>query len=216
MAYTVNHFYKKVLELTDKMGSDFYPLPYVMNRLETATYDFIGETVKFVENTQEIRDDLLSLYKPFKLPVITDPNDSDYSSIALPSDYLHLMSASVMDADVTVRDTRLIRHGQEEVFLQDPDTRPTAEYPLLSSYDHYIRIYSPGSPEFIAGFYIKKPIFGKFSVHDDADTEIAVNLPEQSIEKIIKTVVNEIFVATGDPRAQAQYVNKESYRKRSK
>ena len=33
MAYTVEHFYKKVLEGADKMGSDFYTLEYVMNRL---------------------------------------------------------------------------------------------------------------------------------------------------------------------------------------
>lgn len=216
MAYTVNHLYKKVLELTDKMGSDFFSIEYVMNRLETAAYDFIGETVKFIENTQEIRDDLLPLYKPFKIEVIVDPNDSDYASIALPKDYLHLMSARVMNSDVAVRETTLIRHGQDEVYLQDPDTKPTAEYPLLSAYDTYIRIYSPGNPEYITGFYIKKPTFGKYSVHDDLDSEIAIDLPDQSLEKVIKTIVNEIFVATGDPRAQAQYSNKETYRKRSK
>lgn len=216
MAYTVDHLYKKVLENSDKMGSDFFTLEYVMNKLETATYDFIGETVKFIENTQEIRDDLLSLYKPFKLPVVTDPNNAEFGAMALPEDYLHLMSARVMDKDIKVRETTLIRHGQDEIFLQDPDTKPTAVYPLLSAYDSYIRVYSPGSPEFITGFYVKKPIFGAYSIHDDTEIEIAVNLPDASTEKIIKTIVNEIFIAVGDPRAQMQYANKETYRKRSK
>ena len=66
MAYTVKHLYTKVLEGTDKLGFDLIPLSVVMNRLETATLDFIGETVKFIENNQEIRDDLRTLYKPYK------------------------------------------------------------------------------------------------------------------------------------------------------
>lgn len=215
MAYTVEYLYKKVLEDTDKMGSDFFPLDYVMKKLRTATYDFIGETVKFVENTQEIRDDLLALYKPFKIPLIKDPEE-DFYLASLPQDYLHLMSVKVKDAEVEVRETNLIRHGQEEILMMDPDTRPHAEYPLVSSYETYLRVYSPGSPTHVMGFYICKPTFGDYGVHDDIETEIAVNLPDNSTEKIIKTIVNDIFIAVGDGRAQAQYVNKESYRKRSK
>lgn len=216
MAYTVNHLYKKVLEATDKMGSDFFTLEYVMNRLETATYDFIGETIKFVENTQEIRDDLLSLYKPFMLPVVADPLNDGSFLMALPDDYLHLMSARGVDADVSVRETTLIRHGQDEIYLNDPDTKPTVKYPLVFAYDTYLKLYSPGNPTHIQGFYIKKPTFGAYSVHDDLDVEIAINLPDNSTEKIIKQIVNDIFVAIGDDRAQMQYTNKETYRKRSK
>jgi len=216
MAYTVEHLYKKVLEATDKMGSDFFPLPYVMNRLETSTYDFIGETVKFIENTQEIRDDLLALYKPFKIPIIPDPDNDEYYLASLPQDYLHLMSVKVKDAEVEVRETNLIRHGQEEILLIDPDTRPHSEYPIVSSYETHLRIYTPGTPTFVVGFYVAKPTFGVFGVHDDIETEIAVNLPDNSTEKIIKSIVNDIFVATADPRAQIQYANKETFRKRSK
>jgi len=216
MSYTVDHLYKKVLEQSDKMGSDFFTLEYVMNRLETATYDFIGETVKFLENTQEIRDDLLPLYKPYKLPVVLlDAAEGSYL-MALPDDYMHLMSARGVDAVVNVRETTLIRHGQDEIFLQDPDTRPYPEYPLVFAYDTFLKLYSPGAPTHVQGFYIKKPTFGLYSVHDDIETEIAVNLPDHSTEKIVKQIVNDIFVATGDERAQIQYVNKETYRKRSK
>ena len=216
MAYTIDHLYDKVLEASDKMGSDFFTLDYVMNRLQTASYDFIGETVKFLENTQEIRDDLLSLYKPFLLPVVEDPSEPGTYLMALPDDYLHLMTVRGIDANVEVRETTLIRHGQDEIFLQDPDTRPLAEYPLISAYDTYLKLHSPGTPTHIRGYYIKKPIFGAYSVHDDTETEIAVNLPDHSTEKIIKQIVNDIFIAVGDPRAQMQYTNKETYRKRSK
>lgn len=215
MAYTVEHVYKKILEGTDKMGSDFYTLPYVMNRIETATYDFIGETVKFIENTQEIRDDIRTLYKPFKIAVVEDPNDSSYQSIALPTDYLHLMSAKVIDQDVQVRDTRVIRHGQEEIFQSDPDTRATAKYPTIVSYDDIFRIITTGNAIFVEGFYVKKPTFGTNDVNNgDIENEISVNLPDNSTDKIIKTVINDIFGSTGDPRFQVQLQIKESYRKR--
>jgi hypothetical protein len=216
MAYTVDHFYKKVLETSDKMGSDFFSLEYVMNRLETATFDFIGETVKFIENTQEIRDDLLPLYKPFLLPLIENVTEPGSYLMALPSDYLHLMTARGIDANVDVRKTTIIRHGQDEIYLHDPDTKPTAEYPLLLAHDTYLKLYSPGAPTSIRGYYIKKPTFGDYSVHDNIETEIAVNLPDASTEKILKQIVNDIFIAVGDPRAQMQYTNKETYRKRSK
>lgn len=216
MSYTVDHLYKKVLEATDKIGSDFFTLEYVMNRLETATYDFIGETVKFIENTQEIRDDLLPLYKPFSINVVPDVNTPNAYLMALPSDYQHLMTAQVVDMNVEVRKTTIIRHGQDEVFLHDPDTKPSAEYPLISAYETYLKVYSPGAPISVRGYYVKKPTFGAYSVHDDIETEIAVDLPDHSTEKIIKQIVNDIFVATGDGRFEMQYMNKETFRKRSK
>lgn len=214
MAYTVNHLYKKVLEGADKMGSDFFTAEYVMNRLETATFDFIGETVKYIENTQEIRDDIRTLYEPFKIATISDPNDNEYMSIALPKNYQHMMEAKVLDANVHVRKTRTIRHGQEEIFETDPDTKATAEYPTIVMYQDIARILSDGTPTFVYGFYVMKPTFGKYGVHDDLDSEIAVNLPDQGTDKIIKIIINDIFIATGDPRAQAQYLSANTFRKR--
>lgn len=215
MAYTVNHLYKKVLEGTDKMGSDFYTVPYIMNRLEASTYDFIGETVKYIENTQEIRDDIRTLYKPFKYAVIEDENDSTYKAVSLPEEYLHLMSAKVIDSEVAVRETRIIRHGQEDILETDPDTKATAVYPTLVQYDNVLRIISPGSPTHVTGFFVKKPTFGPSDIHlDDLENEIAVNLPDNAVDKIIKNIINDIFTSTGDERAQGQFQIKETYRKR--
>lgn len=214
MAYTVNHLYKKVLEGTDKLGVDLFTIPYVMNRLQTATYDFIGKTVKYIENTQEIRDDLRTLYKPFKIAIIADPENLGFKVITLPTDYLHLMSVKVIEPGVEVRETTLIRNGQDEIYMVDPDTKPTAKYPIVSVYSDYIRIYSPGNPTHLSGYYVKKPVFGNFSVHDDLDSEIAVNLPDQTVEQIIKNIVNDIFVATADPRAEVQFRSRETFRER--
>jgi hypothetical protein len=214
MAYTVDHLYKKVLEGTDKMGSDFFTLPYVMNRLETATNDFIGKTVKYLENTREISDDLMPLYKPYNFPVVVDPNDGDYKVVILPPDYMHLISADVIDEDVTVRETKLYRLGQVSINKRNPNTKPTAEYPTLSTYDTYIRVDSPGTPTFVKGFYLKKPIFGAHGIHDDTDTEIAVDLPETSVDKIIKLIITQIFVSTGDERAPSEFQQAKDFRKR--
>jgi len=214
MAYTISHLYKKVLEGSDKMGGDFYTVPYVMNRLETATYDFIGETVKYIENTQEIRDDIETLYEPLNKVLIQDPNDPASMSVALPNNYLHLMSAKVIDPTTVVRMTRLIRHGQEEIFEQDPNTMPSADYPSVVIYSNLLKILSPGSPTKIVGMYVRKPNFGNYTPEDDIETEIAVDLPDNATEKIIKTIINDIFIAVGDPRAQGQFISTEAYRKR--
>ena len=217
MAYTVNHLYKKVMEGVDKMGSDFFDYEYVMNKLETATYDFIGETIKFIENTQEIRDDIRTLYEPFKIAVIEDPFNTAFKAIAVPSNYQHLMEAQVLDAIVPVRKTRIIRHGQEEIYETNPNTRATAQYPTLVLYQDTIRILTDGDPTFVQGFYVKKPTFGAYGVHDDKETEIAVNLPDQATDKIIKTIINDIFVSVDDPRATRQFEQQQqAYRKRGK
>jgi hypothetical protein len=214
MAYTVDYLYKKVLDGTDKIGSDFFTIPYVMSKLEAATYGFIGETIKYVENTQEIRDDLSTLYKPFKLPVVQDSENPDFKVVATPKDYVHLLTAKVVDADVQVRETTLIRNGQDEIYTIDPDTKPSAEYPLLSVYANYFKILSPGNPTHLQGAYIKKPTFGKFGPQDDIETEIAVDLPDNSTEKVIKILIKDIFVSTADPRAELGFKNEETYRHR--
>jgi hypothetical protein len=215
MAYTVQHLYEKVLEGTDKMGSDFYTVDYVMNRLEAAVYDFIGETVKYIENTQEIRDDIRTLYKPYKFPVIPDPTSSGKFLASLPSDYQHLMSGKVLDKNVKTRKTRLLRHGQLDIFETNPNTKATAEYPTIVIYDNYIQIVSTGNPEYVEGYYVKKPTFGNHDIHhDDLDVEIAVDLPEHAVDKIIKTIIRDIFTAIGDPRVQIQSAVVEDYRNR--
>lgn len=214
MAYTVEKLYEKVIEGTDKMGSDFFTIPYIMNRLETATNDFIGKTVKFIENTREISDDLMPLYKPYNFPVVIDPNDSEYKVAVLPPDYMHLMSSDVIDENITVRETKLLRHGQTSINRRNPNTKPTAEYPILTTYDTYIRVESPGTPTFVKGFYLKKPIFGKHGINDDISKEIAVDLPETSVDKIIKLIITDIFVATGDERAPLEFQQAKDFRKR--
>lgn len=219
--YTVQYLYDRILSGIDKEGSDLITLEDVMRRVKDATYDFIGETVKYIENTQEIRDDIRTLYKPFRWPLIelpevadvVDPPPARYG-YSLPDDYQHLMSAMVEDENVTVRDTRIIRHGQLEIYQSNPNKKPAAEYPLLVLYSNYIEVFSPGSPKDLVGFYLVKPTIWTYNENANLDTVIAVNLPDHSVEKIIRDVINDIFISTGDPRAQGQFQTKEQYRKR--
>ena len=226
MAYTVSHLYDKVSIGVDKIGSDLITLKDVMNRVEAAAFDFVGESVKYIENTQEIRDDIRTLYKPFSFNVIElptiDPQETFYG-VSLPHDYMHLQSYRVIkDANAKttdtpgkrVRDTRLVRHGQEEIYFSDPNKVPTSDYPLLVLYQDYIRVYSEETAIKINGFYIKKPTIWAYNLEDNTDEVIAVDLPEHSTDKIIKDIINDIFITIGDPRGQIQYQAKEQYRKR--
>jgi hypothetical protein len=216
MAYTVSHLYNKVLDGVDKIGSDLYTLEYVIDRLEAAAYDFIGETVKYIENTQEIRDDIRTLYKPFNLDFVYvhDTPGTSIWGVVLPTDYQHLMSAVVIDEETSVRDTRLLRHGQLEIQQMDPNTKATAEYPILVLYNNWIKVYSPGKPIRVNGMYVSKPDIWNYNETDDTDVQIAINLPDHTVDKLIKDVINDIFVSSGDPRGQVQFQVKEQYRKR--
>lgn len=196
----------------DKLGSDLFSLEYVLNRLEANTYDFIGETVKYIENNQEIRDDIRPLIKPLN-ETLNALVAGEYVA-TLPSDYLHLASVRVVDDNVTVRDTRVLRHGQVEIYESNPNKKSAPEYPIVLMYENFIKVLSPGSPSSVVGFYVRKPNFYVYNEDDDFDTEIAIDLPDNVVDKIIKDIINDIFVATADPRANVQYQTKEQYRKR--
>lgn len=224
MAYTVEFAYNKILDSIDKIGSDLITLENVMGRFSVATYDFIGESVKFIDNTQEIHDDIRTLYVPFTFPIVDiasgnpnqDPIDSyGIRGIAWPSNYMHLASARVVGGTTPVRDTRIVRAGQEEPYLINPNRKPTAEYPMLVRYDSYLKYYSPDNENrSIQGWYIKKPTIWQYNETDDLDSVTIVDLPDHSVEKIMQTVASAILVTLGDPRSPIQIPERENYRQR--
>lgn len=204
MAYTINYFYTKFLGKIDKEGSDFYSLPEVMEALETATNDFIEEVLRYDENVQILKDYLLPLYTPYSLPLVANPSNTKEMLATLPTNYRNLRTAHVPGSRIT----KIIQKGEYDINEANPNKVATPEYPAVVQYQNYIAVYGPTSGT-VQGFYLQKPTYG--DMDGNLDNEIAVNLPDESVEKIMLLMTNIIHGKEGDQRYQISFNQEKSY-----
>ena len=61
MPYTVSEAYTRVLTEADKMGSDYFSLPQVLDVLQKEVYDFVEDQTKDIEKTQTVTEDIRPL-----------------------------------------------------------------------------------------------------------------------------------------------------------
>lgn len=211
MNYTLSEVHYKLKQLSDKMGSDYFVLPVFLNFFETATYDFVGERLKIIEKTQEVTDDIRNLIIPKDIVVIEDPNTNGKYIASLPTDYHRLVAYDVLYANgERCRRADLLKHAQYSVYKLDPNRAPSKQYPLILQFDSIFQIDAGiAIPETFRITYCKKPTF---ATTGEPGKRI-VNLPDDSIEKILKITVTNLFNKTGDERTQSSYQLQESYRK---
>ena len=209
--YTIAYLYNRFLDKIDKAGSDIYSVDQFMEILESATYNFLGETIKYNENTQQLRDKLLPLYSDYKITIAENPANAEEMIGTLMDDYFHVESCNVFGSAVTIRNTQLIRKGELDIRRHNPDKKPTEEYPKVIQYKDYFAVYGNTTGTHLTGFYIKKPTFGDTS--NNIITEIAVNLPDQSIQKILLFMVNETYQQQADPRYQLSINEEQAFEK---
>lgn len=212
MAYTIKYTYEKYLDEMDKIGSDFLTIPYMMKKIISSTYDFIGKTIKYIENTEEISEDIRPLYKPFSLNTVK--LEEKKWGIVYPDDFMYLLRANVIDQNVVVRKTNVIRNSQLDIYLRNPHTRPTAHYPIVVRNSDILTIISDGNPIKLDGVYVKKPIFGNYAEGIDIDKEIIVNLPDIAVEKILQLAVKSTYKSLNDERYDAQNRETDDFRTR--
>ncbi len=215
MDYKLSEVDRKLKQFTDKMGSDYFPLPVLLNYFHTCTLDFVAERVKEIEKTQEVVDDIRPLITNGKLPIAKDPNDATRWIAALPLKYFRLVSYDVLyDDNTRCRRADLLRHGEYSAAVLNPNKRPTKHYPIILQENNLFQIDSGTGniPEFLKITYCKKPSFATV-----ANKEVrVVNLPDEAIEKIMLSVVTRLFNSTGDQRTQSNYQLQEAFRKFSK
>lgn len=212
----------KIKRFADKQGSDYFPMPVLLDYFKTATIDFVSEKLKNVEKTQQVVDDIRPLIVPGKLNIIKDPNDNSRFIAALPLNYFKILSYDILYSDQTrCRRADLIRHGEYKTNYNNPNRTPTKYYPVITQENNLFQIdigkeiIADGVtvvPEFMKIMYCKIPNFATVS-----NTNIRiVNLPDESIEKIILSTVTRLFNSTGDQRTQSNYQLQEAFRKFSK
>jgi len=216
MEYKLSEVDFKIKTFADKQGSDYFPLPIILNYFRTATLDFVGEKVKIIEKTQEVVDDIRPLIVPTKLNIIKDPNDNSRYISGLPVNYFRVLSYDIIYDDGTrCRRADVLRQGEYKIAHNNPNRTPTKLYPLITQESNLYQIdigENDVVPQYMKLIYCKQPNFATVS-----NTNVrAVNLPDEAIEKIILSTVTRLFNSTGDQRSQSNYQLQEAFRKFNK
>ena len=218
--YTVSEVKNKINQFADKLGSDYFTLPVLLNKFETSAWDFIGEKLKLIETTQTITDDIRPLIVTRNLAVLAESGvDTAPTGVVIPARYLSAEPSDyhrTVAYDVYYNDgTKALRadkiaQSEYRVALRNPNKSANKQYPLILQEASQFQI---DCGEAIASTfrltYCKKPTFGTTSTPDGR----IINLPDDAIEKILLDVVTSLFVNTGDERSKSSYEVEESFRK---
>jgi hypothetical protein len=183
MKYTIEYCDVLMDQELDKLGSDLVTLPLKLMQFRKATYDFIRETVKYIEITQEVSDDLKSLLRYTTLPMVAngtpgqwqvlDPNDYHRLITAEPfyapnpNQNQNLQNKSSIPANTFLKKyktIRIIKLGQEVAYNRDQFKKPTHEYPTVQRLSGKV-LFDFGSDDGTLYknariSYVKEPNFG--------------------------------------------------------
>lgn len=220
LAYTIEECDKYLDELTDKMGSDFFPLPIKFGRFITYTLDFIRENSGFAEANQEISDNIKTLLvrrENALIPVVGSPGSF---LMAEPIDYHRLISlypyARIAGINTKLaKKVAIIKEGQKLAYERDPFRKPSPFYPTVTRLENFFQIDTNDlANTYILGeiAYIKKPTFGSI----DVLTDRIVNLPDTSIEMILLKTADSLRFTTADESAKDIYIFNQTFGKRNK
>ena len=232
MSYTIDEIDKKLDQELDKLGSDYFPLPVKFVQFKKAVYDFIRETTGFSEATQEISDDIHTLVRT--AAVAMDPIVVA-NSVAFRMDYppqyhrlidvfpRYLIEENTSRASIDQRENfgnevlkkvSIIKHGQFAINQRNPNKQASDEYPIVLRKSDNIQIhFSADSTIDYTGAlitYYKEPAFG--DIHNPSD--IAVDLPPLSVEKILDRTASALRFIAGDPDAMSNYQFDQTFGKR--
>jgi len=214
MGYTLSEVEDKINILADKLGSDFFPTPVIVNIFETTTIGFIGERLKIAEKSQEVSDDISNLVIPRNIPIILNP-DANFPNeyiAPIPIDYMRLLSYGVVyNNSSTARRVKVMKNSQYERMKIDSNNKPNRFYPIVVQQNSIWKIDSGSelTPTFFKIVYCKLPSFA-----DVLEVNVRiVNLSDEAIEKILLMVVTSLFSGTADQRVQSQYQIQEAFRK---
>lgn len=232
MSYTIQYCDDYMDQKLDKLGSDYFSLPIKFMQFKEATWDFIRESTKFAEATQEVSDDINTLVKISYQSLIHLTGTQDrYWECNYPSDYHRLISTIPMYVDFDsklisedyqpedlenekINEIRIIKLGQEDYYQRSPNKEATPEYPLVLRLNKKLRFnfgIDDGTEYKKAKIvYYSAPVFG-----DENDlSNIIVNLPELTIQKIMDRACSALRTITGDEHAQLNYQFDQTFGKR--
>lgn len=220
LGYSIEEVNKYIDELTDKMGSDFFPLPIKFGRFITVTYDIIRESTIALQLNQEITDDIMPLVVRRTNALIPVNNSPGSFQMPVPIDYHRLISLYPF-ARIGGVNTRLakkvsiFKEGQRLAYNRDPHRKPTPSYPSVTRLENFFQIDTNDVVnQYLQGelAYVKKPTFGNINVITDR----IVNLPDLTIEMICLKTADSLRFTTSDESSADIYMFNQTFGKRNK
>jgi hypothetical protein len=204
MAFSIDYLYNKFLDKIDKQGTNTVSLPRTMEMLVTQTYSFLESIINFNEINQKQRDLVAPLSRPLDLLMAVNPANGEELIAALPQEYYHIETVIPQIPGKTVREISFIRKGELQGQKINSLRTPTDEYPTIIQYSDYVALYGSSVSQGVKmkGWYWKKPEFGNYG--GDISVEIAVDLPDHTVEKILEMMVSSYYNELGDPRHQGK------------
>lgn len=200
--YTVADFDRKMDELLDKMGSDYFPLPIKLSRLESVVLNHIRETTSFFEATQELSDDLvaISVSKPF--PLLSKSHTymgKVFYKIIFPAEYMRLLNVnpySTLYGD-TVRNFEIKYYRIAHFNQNERNPFRTAKGERINVYrlDNAVLIDTEKTFTHCYMTYIEKPVIGKI------DADIILNFSDLIVDKLMHKTAVSLRTTTSDKDA---------------
>lgn len=190
--YTVADFDRKMDELLDKMGSDYFPLPIKLSRLESVVLNHIRETTSFFEATQELSDDLVEISVSKDFPLLSKSHTymaKNFYKIAFPLDYMRLLNvnpynnvAGEKNKIFEIKYYRIAHFNQNE---RNPFRCAKGERINIYRLDNSVLIDTDKIFTNCYMTYIEKPVIGKLQ------TDIILNFSDLIVDKLMhKTAVS--------------------------
>lgn len=216
--YTVEYVDKEIDSLTDKLGSDYFPLVVKWGRFVSMTYDFILSNVSWIEANQEISDNIKPLVvQNFELAALVQ---NGKIIVPEPINYFRLISLYPLEKInnnhvKTCALCNIKKVGQEQIIDRDPFEKPTKKYPSIYRSSNFFTIdigNEIGEYEKAIISYVKKPTFGNINNLNS----IMVNLPEGSVEQIILKTANSLRLNTSEETSKDIYMFNQTFGKKSK
>lgn len=211
MSYTLENVHYTLQQFADKVDSDYFTLPELLNHFRVAANKFIADRLDDIEKTQQITDDILPLVTPDNLAVIQDPLDTSRYIAALPIRYLRLISYDLIYNDGTkCRRADKMKQAEYSPASNNPYKRGSKQYPIILMENNLFQIDAgPGVPTSMPIKYAKKPTIAK----TNQKTTRIINLPDDAIDKVILDTVTRLFNRTGDKRLQSNLHLEDAFKK---
>ena len=220
MQYTIEECDRYLDELTDKLGSDYFPLPIKFGRFITWTYDFIHENLSYFELNQETSDDLKNLLIRQKNILTGIISRRGVYVMAEPINYFRLVSivpyARIHNKNVVLaKKVKIVKEGQRLALERDPFNKPEPSYPTVCRLQN---IFEINTGDLVNNYseaeitYVKKPKFGDM---DNINDRI-VDLPDSVIERILLKTAESLRFTTSDESSADIYNFDQTFGKKNK
>lgn len=203
--YSVADFDRKMDELLDKMGSDYFPLPIKLSRFQTVVLQHIRETTSFFEATQELSDDLVAISTSIPISLGQGKNfvymAKKFYQAKYPEDYMRFLNINPYSEKNGVPqygnsyEIKYYRIGHFAANERNPFRTATGETINVYRMDNSVLIDTDKTFTHVSFTYIKEPVIGQ-----NPDDEI-LNFTDLIVDRLMQKTAVHLRATTSDQDA---------------